>query len=1143
MRSPAFLVFVSLLALLAVGDVHAQPFDFEGLQVDVDFGNLYKVDNEPWPSTVDAGLNFNVSFAMAAGTPSFQGATGTQYVADQSQLANLTVTSPNDLYNNHNSDFVQYASYPLTLNSQAAFGDAFTQTGSWATFFVFSAGGSTYATQIFYHDIVDYSAQSESWTVGPGWDGATPFVFVNVVRRFIEFNGGPEAGGRLRGSEAWGLDVIEATAPRNESSLEILLPSAGQIPGFVVKRLFPLSVHSTEIDAPLGLGAVVEPNMSLDGNWVIFSYFHDVKEALTPPERGSLPLRGADIYTINLAPLLANPAVDPATLPFHRITSTAWATNQQDLADKNSKAMNPDLAQYVFPDDFKYGRIFMHAIETKLGGAKKLVFASNLRRLGNSNDAMDTGHANHNLNLFEGRFNFSNGNLKEVQQVHYYTTTSAMSPAAMRDGFSFAYQSTTEEARSWEVQITKSNYQWSPGVGYGSNGQTVYHLQTLAPTTAGDWLVTCFYYNINNNGFGTLVANPAASLGVNFNAYVPGDYTFGSYFGEQPRQVGMFNILHSMDASDEPGYHGKITAPRAGATNQLFASYSPETSNDIVTDTDGNRSYYDSYIVSLPDVNYHLNSGVKWSKTDLQAVLNDGVKWKSQVWGVPVLSHLQRFGSDPESSPFVNAIDAVPYYHSNPSAIHGMPMSVVGTSALSNTDVRTREARFSAVGLGYDLHGLSVDQRIHIQNNFAGLSKVLKDASGLPDIFQDVRREDILGVAIHLTSNKADFHYPMEYATAGGDPNSTTPAQQELTRLLGVYDVRTGPDDSFMAAIPSNAPFEMQLIDAEYGLKLVDQRSWKSLRSLEVRNNCDGCHGHLAGQGIDFSTSHAAGATYVPDDMTVATRYIEYDAFCDPKVGLAVSSAPALTMPEYFDDVLPGLQAHCGTCHTGSGSAAANAFSLDDPIVAYDRFRQRRYYSNDGALSSPLFWAARGKRTDNRSNPTDPNSPWKYSSVHDSLNLCDGTSVENANFVYTLGLWLDHMMPRRRSQSQGLVYGPKFDRFHPSVNFDLPLINNNPNNKDLTKLLVGYWDDTDFSPSGSLKVLVNGTLKWSQTVSSNGSVVIDISTWNLKRADVIEAVAEDGVHNRQYYQKAFRDLVPGYQEAEPEPIPQEEYPL
>jgi hypothetical protein len=103
------------------------------------------------------------------------------------------------------------------------------------------------------------------------------------------------------------------------------------------------------------------------------------------------------------------------------------------------------------------------------------------------------------------------------------------------------------------------------------------------------------------------------------------------------------------------------------------------------------------------------------------------------------------------------------------------------------------------------------------------------------------------------------------------------------------------------------------------------------------------------------------------------------------------------------------------------------------------------------------------------------------------------------------------------------------------VNFDLKLINNNPNQKDPTKLVVGWWDDSDFSPAGTLKVFANGVLKHTQAVTANGSVILDVASWNLQNAHLIEAVIIDGVDNHQYYTKPYRDILPPLQPGEPIP--------
>ena len=1100
----------------------------EGLKVEVDYKNLYNIYNNPFPSMLDTDVSINIKFFEdSTGNNTngpFKNQNGLLFVADQNNLQNLGITSPWDLYQNYPNEFAQYNVLPFSTDGGAAWSSSATSAAELALFFVIpvTSGSDTtlYVTEIFYLEIVDYHAEQESWSVGAGWDGQTPFVFTSVTRRFVEFDGGPANGGTIEGKENWGNDVIDATTPRNRSSLQILIPDNNNPNGFTVKKLFPLPTHAGIVDDQIGHGSVTEPNISLDGNWVIFTYFHDVLNNFTSSNSGSLLLKGADLYCMNISQIKNDPSIDPATIPIHRLTQTLLDTTgkEHDLDDKNKDAMNPSLAKYDFNFNFRYGVVYMHGIEVMTEKGPRLVFVSSIRRLGNSNNNM--GRPNYNLNLFEAEIDYDSGLLTNINQIHYYTTTSALSPANMRDGFCFSYQSTTEEARSWEVQVSKSNYQWSPGIGYGINSAMALHLQTLCSTMSKDWLVTGFYYNGNNNGFGTIVANPADQLGKNIEYYSGSDYTFGSSWGMLPRQAGVYNIIQGGIGNDYPSSIGKFTTPRAGRENEIFLSYSPFSSNSKSYDSDGNKGRYDSYCVALPNVDGKLNGSQQWNVSELLTVLNDNSKFKSQLWHTPILTHEDRFNEAPVTSSLEKAVEKVAYYQNDPNKIHGQPYSVVGTSALSNTDGKTKDKRLAVRGKKYILDQLSNNEWVTIQKNIVGLSKVVTNENGFPDINASVRHDHILGVAVNLTSNKPDQNYNMGYETASG--------QQELSKLLGVYDVRTAPDDSFLATIPSNQSFELHLIEREYGLKLLDQRSWKSLKAGEVRNNCGGCHNHVDAP-IPFSGTHADNPFYTPEDMVTKTKYIEYDANCVPKETLSEITSPTLSIPEYYTDILPGLQQHCASCHS-NGETAAHIFNLDNSEQAYKDFSNKKFYNADGALGSPLFWAARGQRTDNRDNndPEIQNSNFKYSTIHDTIGpngqgLCDGTDVQLANFVYQLGLWIDHLMPKDRQSNP--PYSPDFDRFHPSVNFDLALINNDLSNKDPNSLIVSYWDDTNFDDGGEMLIYVNDALVYNNnTILSNGSTTLDTSSWSLQETDIIEAIIIDSSDNHQYYKKSFGEL-------------------
>jgi hypothetical protein len=112
--------------------------------------------------------------------------------------------------------------------------------------------------------------------------------------------------GHIHGAKGYAQNSVEVAT--SDAALYLCRPETGQ--------QVPL------IDTPAGLlgkGSVVEPNVSEDGTRVIFSYFHDATFTV-PSNQGSLSKRGADLYVMDMTALLADPTVDPATLPVRRLT-------------------------------------------------------------------------------------------------------------------------------------------------------------------------------------------------------------------------------------------------------------------------------------------------------------------------------------------------------------------------------------------------------------------------------------------------------------------------------------------------------------------------------------------------------------------------------------------------------------------------------------------------------------------------------------------------------------------------------------------------------------------------------------------------------------------------------------------------------
>ena len=117
----------------------------------------------------------------------------------------------------------------------------------------------------------------------------------------------------------------------------------------------------------------------------------------------------------------------------------------------------------------------------------------------NSNAEVDK--ANHNFNLYVADIN-ADGSLGQAHQAQYYTTTSALSPEPLRNGFTFSYQSSTENFRRWDLQTVTSSGQWGPLLGYAQSSE-LYHFGTLLTRAQPngelhDWFLGVKYYNLNN---------------------------------------------------------------------------------------------------------------------------------------------------------------------------------------------------------------------------------------------------------------------------------------------------------------------------------------------------------------------------------------------------------------------------------------------------------------------------------------------------------------------------------------------------------------------------------------------------------------------------------------------------------------------
>ena len=915
----------------------------------------------------------------------------------------------------------------------------------------------------------------------------------------------------INGTYHIGTDVLSANNPDQGHHLWIVLPD-GQ-----VKKLFPLPAHEQAgmIDTPIGQlhkGSVVEPNVSEDGTKVYFSYFHDTTfESSFSYGLNKLPLKGADVYRMDLSALLANNNQDPANLPVQRLTTRVYdAQGKQTDEDKYKDAMNQTLANATGPND--WGTVYMHAVEMRTATGLRLVYASDERRVKNSNAEMAVGHANHNFNLHIADI-AQDGSLKNSQQFQYYTTTSVLSPSPLRNGIAFSYQSSTAAARNWHIQGSDSAGRWYPVIGYGTNPE-LFHLGGLCVKTKGqnpgDYFVVTKYYNANNEGFGALWAQNLSTVGLN-------TYDKNTSWGLIPQQVGSYKLTTGVNSNDYPSstvggqYVGKMTTPRCGHPDELFMAYSPTSANGRLLDNEGNKNVYHSHIAYRPNLDpFHPLDQVNVAQeTGLRIVVDDSSDQYTLVWPVPILSWQDRTG-DPQQQFTLSPIDP------NTTIEAGLPHAQVGASALYNTDRKPFDCWLGSGGqtpYSPNKADTNVNQENDlIVNNTDGLTYVQNQN----DFCEPLSPDHVLGIAINLTSNKTNM-------SAGFKPGYRTDGngKKEASRLLGVYDVRSQADQSFQAVIPANTPFEFHLLDKKYGLRLTDVRSWHSLHPRETRTDCGGCHQHEPGKAMAFQGTVADQQP--PLDMIERTPFVTYNKQCGPVVKTA--SRATKKIPEWKANIWPQFDQYCSGCHNpalSSDGAALAALSYVDEADAYSKLKTRNYANSKlGALGSPAFWAARGERTDGRDNnlakyqPDYANQIWgfKFSAVHATdPALCDQNNGPMAKWVYKFGQWIDNHMPR----DTDAPYGFQHDWYHPTVDLAISSTTCSPD-----QFRAGYWDD--LGGIARLQAFVNGLEIASFANLRNGSLEGPLA--GLGPNDSIKLIAVDYADNRQIYEKSVSQLI------------------
>jgi len=882
-------------------------------------------------------------------------------------------------------------------------------------------------------------------------------------------------------------DIVYVRAPRAGDNTYIRFPDVfyptAMPSGSDLMLLHPDGSEETLFAA--GKGAVLDPAVSLDAQWVFFSYIPDASSSGINPQRG-LAYGGADLYKINIA-----------TRQVTQLTHQEW-TPPTGSANWSSNLLNASGPNTVY---LGFGIFNLGACPLP---GNRLMFVS-------SRDGYQPNKEYTTPNL---RLYIMDDDGRNVEPVGHLNIGSALHPTVLMDGrvmfASFESQGVRDQ-RNWGLwAIWPDGRRWEPLMSAFSEGGA-FHFQ--AQLSDGRIAVT-EYYNLNDNGFGTILAfnsqkqtgrvpfgspnasdssNPAVRWGL-WDPGVPtaGQPRYTSFPFSPPGLINLTGFSHGEDrassVAQDGGYAGKATQPSGAPNNDLLIVWSPGPNNNLNRPTP--NPYYDAGI-------YLVKSGAEVDDyRNLVKIKND-----------PKYNELQPKALVPYSAIYGIAQPAALPYLPNDGSLSallpaGTPFGLIGTSSFYN--------RNTTPGFGSSLFNGLDSFNTSLNGESSNWFEQGADAGKYTN-------DDIYAVRILAMEGVANRSYPN-----GGDPGFINFSDRERLRILGeiplrktdagaktVLDPQGNPDTSFLAKVPADTPLSFQTLDKN-GMVLNMAQTWHMVRPGEVRNDCGGCHAHNK-LPVDFAGTAAALASYSVADLTAQTPLLTKDG----SGNTTVKNAGKLVVDvEYYKDIKPILQRSCVQCHSKSGTPAAGLV-LDDttlvngydntfnrlandsdaqwgiaPVIGNHQWRQTnasRYVRMFQSRRSLLVWKVFGQRLDGWTNADHPteSTPGNAGTLPKGANpdLADvdytgtimpppnsGVPALSEDEKMTIARWIDLGAPIT-AQGDPTYKGYFADEIKPTLTVSSPRAGSNAG--PLTTISVGMFDAYSGINAASLSVAAN----------------------------------------------------------------------
>jgi hypothetical protein len=649
---------------------------------------------------------------------------------------------------------------------------------------------------------------------------------------------------------------------------------------------------SEELLVSGGEGAIQDPYVSFDGEWVFYTKFHVATDDVNP--------FGADIYKVHVK-----------TRKVVQLTHQDFTTNKEGVK-------------------LPYGVYNMHPCPVPGG---RVAFVSN------RNGFLPPPKSYPPVAL---QLHIMDEDGSNIETIGHLNLGGALHPVILKDGriiFSSLENMGLRRGILWGLwSIWQDGTVWSPVVSgfFQASGA---HFQTQLSDERIIWEM---YYNQNQKGFGTLFALPPQPP--------PGHTAFGPADLKDPRNpvfrsitgqgfqlpftpYGMALLTPWATGDDDPALPsiagvptspriGKVTHPSGAPDNHLLLVWSLGP----IGGSGGSAKALQPQPIDSGI--YLLKNGQAISAPGEMRLIKNDPNYNEQ-WPRALVPYARIYGV---------AAPAVLRHKNNGSASphlpEGTPFGLVGTSSLYKRESAPLGA-VPADGVTAVTKDWSTAGQWHWYNQGSDAGR-----------YDNSEIQGIRILAFEPNAARSTRAHPVKHWYY---PIYNSHAMERL-RILGELPVRAGkgtaldpdgnPDTSFLAKIPADVAFTFQMIDKN-GMALTMAQTWHQVRPGEIRNNCGGCHAHSQ-QPTPFEKTAAARPDYALFDLTQKTPLLTSQAKdasgqqwdTAQEVGLRFEKAPKDV--EYWKDIRPILDHSCTACHTKQWSQPAGGLVLDDDATTID---------------------------------------------------------------------------------------------------------------------------------------------------------------------------------------------------------------